>query len=90
MLSLDFFANMIIDRALKRWGDFLNAEINADRLNMRVWTMNMHFTVYHMKDLILENGPLRYYSCRSLERTIKGYSNRVHSLSRPGCDISRL
>ena len=55
MLSFDLFVNMIIDRALKRWGEFLNAEVNDDRLSMRVWTMNMQFTVYHMKDLILEN-----------------------------------
>lgn len=45
--------------------------------------MNNHFTTYHMYDLIKKQGPLRYYSCRSLERTIKKFSNLCKSKSRP-------
>ena len=45
--------------------------------------MNNHFITYHMYDLIKKQGPLRYYSCRSLERTIKKSSNLCKSKSRP-------
>lgn len=44
--------------------------------------MNCHFSVYHVADLIRQHGPLRYYSCRSLERTIKKYTNLIKSPSK--------
>lgn len=52
--------------------------------------MNCHFAVYHVADLIRQHGPLRYYSCRSLERTIKLYSNKVFSMSKPNKEISNI
>ena len=45
--------------------------------------MNNHFTTYHMSELIRQQGPLRYYSCRSLERTIEKFSNLCKWKSRP-------
>ena len=66
-----------------KWADFLNREIAAERLNKRVWTMNNHFASYHLYDLIKSYGPLRYYSCRSLERTIQKFTNLSKSKSQP-------
>ena len=57
---------------------------------MRVWTMNNHFAVQHVPDLIRQQGPFRYFSCRSLERTIKKYSNMVRSMSAPDVEISNI
>ena len=45
--------------------------------------MNNHFASYHVYDLIKRYGPLRYYSCRSLERTIQKYTNLSKSKSAP-------
>ena len=45
--------------------------------------MNNHFTTYHMSNLIRKQGPLRYYSRQSLERTIQKYTNLSKSRSRP-------
>ena len=45
--------------------------------------MNNHFATYHLYDLIKSYGPLRYYSCRSLERTIQKYTNLSRSKSQP-------
>ena len=72
------------------WATFLNAEISRSRLNHRVWTMNNHFTTYHMSDLIRHQGPLRYYSCRSLERTIQKFSNLSKSKSRPDRETENI
>ena len=66
-----------------KWATFLNQEIAAERLNKRVWTMNNHFASYHLYDLIKSYGPLRYYSCRSLERTIQKFTNLSKSKSQP-------
>ena len=49
----------------------------------RIWTMNNHFASYHIYELIKRYGPLRYYSCRSLERTIQKYTNLSKSKSAP-------
>lgn len=43
--------------------------------------MNNHFASYHIYDLIQRYGPLRYYSCRSLERTIQKFTNLCRSTS---------
>ena len=56
--------------------------MQQQRINVRVWTMNNHFTTYHMQALIHQQGPLRHYSCRSLERTIQKYTNLSKSRSR--------
>ncbi|OBZ80612.1 hypothetical protein A0J61_11339 [Choanephora cucurbitarum] len=76
--------------AFTRWGDFLRREISADRYSMRVWTMNNHFAVQNVPELIKQQGPLRYFSCRSLERTIKKYSNMVRSMFAPDVEISNI
>ncbi|KAI8332185.1 hypothetical protein BD560DRAFT_341296 [Blakeslea trispora] len=68
---------------LFKWQQFLANEISNQRLNVRVWTMNNHFTTYHMADLIRQQGPLRHYSCRSFERTIQKYTNLSRSRARP-------
>ena len=70
-------------RFLHAWTTFLNNEITLCRLNNRVWTTNNHFAIFHMSSLIRQQGPLRYYSCRSLERTIRKYSNLSKSKSMP-------
>ena len=70
-------------RMFSKWAQFLNQEIAAERLNKRVWTMNNHFASYHLYDLIKSYGPLRYYSCRSLERTIQKFTNLSKSKSQP-------
>ena len=43
-----------------------------------------------MPTLIEQQGPLRYYSCRSLERTIQKYSNLCKSKSRPHQDSENI
>ena len=78
------------NRFLVVWERFLKNEISQGRLNVRVWTMNNHFTTYHMPTLIEQQGPLRYYSCRSLERTIQKYSNLCKSKSRPHQDSENI
>ncbi|OBZ81152.1 hypothetical protein A0J61_10799, partial [Choanephora cucurbitarum] len=60
------------------------------RLMMRVWTMNYHFASYHIYELIKRYGPLRYYSCRSLERTIPRYVNLSRSKSAPDVETSNI
>ncbi|OBZ80524.1 hypothetical protein A0J61_11427 [Choanephora cucurbitarum] len=57
---------------------------------MRIWTMNNHLAVEHVPELIRQQGPLRYFSCRSLERTIKKYSNMANSMSAPDVEISNI
>ncbi|KAI8352180.1 hypothetical protein BD560DRAFT_318894, partial [Blakeslea trispora] len=79
-----------MERSFKQWADFLQQSVAEDQLSMRVWTMNCHFAVYHVADLIRQHGPLRYYSCRSLERTIKLLSNEVFSMSKPNKEISNI
>ena len=56
----------------------------------RIWTMNNHFASYHIYELIKRYGPLRYYSCRSLERTIQKYTNLAKSKSASGKESSNL
>ena len=82
--------NLPYTSAFNRWGDFLRREISADRLSMRVWTMNNHFAVQHVPELIRQQGPLRNFSSRFLERTIKKYSNMVRSMSAPDVEISNI
>lgn len=52
--------------------------------------MNNHFASYHIYDLIKRYGPLRYYSCRSLERTIQKYTNLSRSTSAPYQESNNL
>ena len=57
---------------------------------MRIWTMNNHLAVEHVPELIRQQGSLRYFFCRSLERTVKKYSNMVNSMSAPDVEISNI
>ncbi|OBZ81236.1 hypothetical protein A0J61_10715 [Choanephora cucurbitarum] len=68
-------------RMFSKWARFFNQKIAAERLNRRVWTMNNHFVSYHLYDLIKSYGFLRYYSCRSLQRTIQKFTNLSKSKS---------
>ena len=52
--------------------------------------MNNHFATYHLYDLIKSYGPLRYYSCRSLERTIQKFTNLSKSKSQPIKEIDNI
>ena len=52
--------------------------------------MNNHFNTYHKPTLIEQQETLRYYSCRSLERTIQKYSNLCKSKSRPHQDSENI
>ena len=70
-----------------KWHTFLGDEILAERLNVRVFTVNNHY-LCHLEYIVKNAGPLKAYSCRNLERTIKKYSNLIKSKSRINANAS--
>ena len=67
----------------------MRKEIDAGRLNVRVFTSNNHY-LCHLQHIIIKAGPLRAYSCRNLERTIKKYSNLIKSKSKINANASNI
>lgn len=43
-----------------------------------------------MADMTRKMGPLKHYSCRSTERTIKSFTSNVRSTTRPGVNSSNI
>lgn len=58
-------------------------------MNERVFTVNNHY-LSHLSLLIREMGPLRSFSCRSMERTIKKYTNLIKSTTKTGVNASNV
>lgn len=71
------------------WHRFLNSEIDNRNMNARVFTPNNHY-LSHLALLIRQMGPLRAYSCRSMERTIKLFTNLIKSTSHTGVNASNI
>lgn len=70
-----------------RWHLYLKNQIAADKLTVRAFTANNHY-LRHIPYMIEEQGPLRYYSCRASERSIKTQSHAVKSGSRASVNAS--
>ncbi|KAG1438887.1 hypothetical protein G6F56_012486 [Rhizopus delemar] len=43
-----------------------------------------------MADMTRKMGPMKHYSCRSTERTIKSFTSNVRSTTRPGVNSSNI
>jgi hypothetical protein len=67
----------------------LREEIAAERLNVRVFTVNNHY-LCHLQYIIIKAGCLKAYSCRNLERTIKKYSNLIKSKTKINSSASNV
>ncbi|KAI7903237.1 uncharacterized protein BX663DRAFT_418871, partial [Cokeromyces recurvatus] len=63
--------------------------ITLGRINVRVVTVNNHY-LCHLQHIINKAGPLKAYSCRNLERTIKKYSNLIKSKSKINTNASNV
>ncbi|CAO0792423.1 unnamed protein product [Mucor circinelloides] len=78
-----------MDSDFKIWHDYLRSEIAAGQLSERVFTINNHY-LSHLKQLMMKMGPLRPYSCRPMERTIKMFTNLITSTSNPAVNASNV
>lgn len=67
----------------------LRKEVDLKRLSVRVFTANNHY-LSHLQHIIMKVGPLRAYSCRNLERTIKKYSNLIKSKTRINANAQNI
>lgn len=67
----------------------MNSEIDLGKINERVFTVNNHY-LSHLPYLIKAMGPLKCYSCRPMERTIKKFTNLIKSTSKIGANASNV
>ncbi|KAG1463916.1 hypothetical protein G6F56_005190 [Rhizopus delemar] len=74
---------------LRRMRRYLNDEIEAGCLNVSVFTSKNHY-LSHMELMTRQMGPMKQYSCRSTERTIKTFTNRVRSTTHPGVNSTNF
>lgn len=80
---------MQIIRCFNKWHTFLNTEIRQKRINARVFTANNHYLM-HLPFLVEKMGPLKCYSCRPMERTIKKFTNLIKSTHQIGANASNV
>lgn len=76
-------------RCFQAWHRYLNTQIANNKLNIRVFTVNNHYLM-HLKFIIEQVGPLKAYSCRSLERTIKKFRNLANGHRDLGVNSSNV
>lgn len=68
---------------------YLKGRIAAGELNEKEFTVNNHY-LCHLKGLIEDMGPMRAYSCRSIERTIKVFTNLITATTKVAVNSSNI
>lgn len=82
------FVSYVIS-CFQAWHRYLNEQMQNERLNVRVFTANNHYLA-HLAFIIKQVGPLKAYSCRSLERTIKKFRNLSRGFKDIGANTSNV
>lgn len=60
-----------------------------DHLNNSVFTAKNHY-LSHMAYMTRLMGPMKHYSCRPTERTIKSFTTNIRSTTNPGVNSSNI
>lgn len=74
---------------MEAWHKYIRDEINVGNLSVKVFTVNNHY-LGHLGHMTRQLGPLKHYSCRSTERTIKEFANKIKSTTKPGVNSSNV
>lgn len=80
---------MRIFSCFQAWHTYLNQQVELDQLSLKVFTINNHYLL-HLQHIIQMVGPLKAYSCRSLERTIGKFSNITKGRINVGVNASKV
>ncbi|OAC99262.1 hypothetical protein MUCCIDRAFT_84203 [Mucor lusitanicus CBS 277.49] len=78
-----------MDICFNDWHYYLRECILSNKLSERVFTVNMH-ALCHLKHLVLRLGPMRAYSCRSMELTIKFFSTLITGTTNVAANASNV
>ncbi|KAF1801100.1 hypothetical protein V8B55DRAFT_1415251 [Mucor lusitanicus] len=78
-----------MDICFNDWHCYLRECILSNKLSERVFTVNMH-VLCHLKHLVLRLGRMRAYSCRSMEHTIKFFSNLITGTTNVAANASNV
>ncbi|EIE90060.1 hypothetical protein RO3G_14771 [Rhizopus delemar RA 99-880] len=74
---------------VETWHKYLRDQINVGNLSVKVFTANNHY-LGHLGHMTRQLGPIKNYSCRSTERTIKEFANKIKSTTKPGVNSSNV
>ncbi|KAG1494880.1 hypothetical protein G6F46_007892 [Rhizopus delemar] len=74
---------------VETWHKYLRDQINVGNLSAKVFTVNNHY-LGHLGHMTRQLGPIKNYGCRSTERTIKEFANKIKSTTKPGVNSSNV
>lgn len=67
----------------------MRSEIRNDKMTVAVFTIKNHY-LSHIEFITRKMGPMKHYSCRSTERTIKTFTRDIGSPTHAGINSSNL
>ncbi|SAM04433.1 hypothetical protein [Absidia glauca] len=79
----------IMDEHLQVWNDYLQAQVNDQKLTITVYKPNYHY-LQHVTAMIRQLGPLYSVSTRCLERTIGRYKKMLKSTKDSGVEAGNV
>jgi hypothetical protein len=74
---------------IKRWHDFLHGQVMSKKISRSVFKPVQHY-LCHIPFIVRNQGPLRAYSTRSMERAIGKFSKLIKSKVKGGKNASNL
>ena len=75
--------------AVKCWIEWLNDQVNNEKISAAVFTINQHYLT-HLCKTIERDGPLPYLAAFNIERAIGEIKKRVRSKRHPGKNVGNV